>query len=82
MKTGKGTIESFTKNWSAPSGFEHKVPYVVALIRLDDGSKVFSEIVDCDDIKTGMKVESCVRKVYADGDDGIIQYGIKFRMAK
>ena len=78
----KGIVESFTKVWSSPNGFEHKVPYTLALIMLDNGPKIFSEIVDSRDIKIGMNVESCVRKVYTDGNEGIISYGVKFRVVK
>ena len=62
-------------------GYEKVVPYVVALIELDDGSRVISQLVDVevDKITHGMAVEFTFRKVTEDGSAGIIQYGYKFR---
>ncbi len=77
-----GTVESYTIVHSAPKDFEGKAPYALALIKLDSGDKVVSEIVDLKNISIGMKVEPCLRKVYADGEDGIIHYGTKFRPSK
>jgi len=44
--------------------YAEKVPYVVALIDLDEGTRVVSNIVDCspDDITAGMRVEVLFRK--------------------
>lgn len=77
-----GSIESFTKVYGAPSGFEKQSPYILALISLDNGKKITSQIVDCKEVKIGDKVEPCLRKVYADGKDGAIHYGTKFRVIK
>ena len=77
-----GTIESFTKVYSAPSGFEKQAPYILALISLNDGKKITSQVVDCREVKIGDNVEPCLRKVYVDGKDGLIHYGTKFRVVK
>jgi uncharacterized protein len=47
--TGKGTIYSFTVVESnAPSAFIPDIPYVVAVIRLEEGVQMLSNVVDCD----------------------------------
>lgn len=47
--SGRGTIYSFTVVESnAPSAFAGDVPYVVAVIRLDEGVQMLSNIVECD----------------------------------
>ena len=79
---GTGEIYSYSAINYPPLGFEKQVPYTVAIIKLEEGPKMTAQIVDFDDIEVGMKVESCVRVVYSDGDKGIIHYGIKFRRAK
>jgi len=78
-KTGK--IITFSIVRSAPSGFEKEAPYPVAIIELDDGPKLTSQIVDWkeEDLKIGRKVEACFRRIYTDGKEGIINYGLKFR---
>ena len=78
----KGVVESFTIVHIAPKGFEKQVPYMLALISLNSGKKITAQVVDCKNLSVGMKVEPCLRKAYADGEDGIISYGTKFRVAK
>jgi len=78
----KGIIESFTIVRNAPKGFERQTPYVLALILLSNGMKVVSQIVDSDKIEIGMKVEPCIRRIYVDGNSGLINYGTKFRVTK
>lgn len=82
IKNVHGIIESFTAVYNAPSGFEKHVPYILALIALDNGEKVTAQVVDSKNIVIGMKVEPCLRKMYVDGDEGIIHYGTKFRLVK
>ena len=56
-------------------------PYVVALVELDDGVRILTQVVDVEpeDMKTGMRVEVAFRRVKEDGNSGIIEYGYKFR---
>ena len=47
--SGRGRIYSFTVVHSnAPSAFAADLPYVVAVIRLDEGVQMLSNIVQCD----------------------------------
>ena len=78
---GTGEIYACTTLFYAPSSFEKEVPYNVALIRLDEGPKIIAQIVDSDNIEIGLKVEACIRKIFVDGQNGIIHYGIKFKQA-
>lgn len=47
--SGRGTLYSFTivEN-NAPSAFVADMPYVVAVVRLEEGVQMLSNIVDCD----------------------------------
>lgn len=57
---GTGTIYSYTVIHRAPNRpFEPDVPYTVALIDLDEGCRMLSNIVDVDpeDVRVGMPVE-------------------------
>lgn len=76
-----GIIESFTIVRNAPNGSEKHAPYILALVKLND-EKITAEIVDSKSVEIGVKVEPCLRKMHADGQDGIIHYGTKFRVAK
>jgi uncharacterized OB-fold protein len=58
--TGRGTVYSFTVIHRAPSrAFQGKVPYVLALIELDEGIRMMSNVVDTDpaEVRIGMRVE-------------------------
>jgi uncharacterized OB-fold protein len=77
---GKGTVYSYTILLDAPEGFENQAPYVVALVKLDEGPLITAQLTDLDGPpESGMKVEMVTRKLRTDGDAGIIIYGYKFR---
>jgi len=64
--SGKGKIYSYTVVESnAPSAFLADIPYVVAIIRLDEGVQMCSNIVDCDprNVKCDMPVEVVFEKL-------------------
>ncbi len=77
----RGEVVTWTVISNAPIGFEKYVPYVVALIELEDGCKLLSQVVDIDpdEVVSGLKVEAVFRKIKEDGKEGIIHYGYKFR---
>ena len=79
---GTGQIYSYSIIHNAPTGMENQVPYAVAIIKLDEGQKITAQLVDIDleKIGMGMKVESCIRKIHEDGENGLIHYGVKFRI--
>jgi len=57
--TGGGTVYSFTvirQNFSR--SFRHLIPYVVALVDLDEGPRLMTNLVgvDPDDVRIGMRV--------------------------
>jgi len=77
----RGEVVTWTTIHNPPKGYEKYVPYVVALIELEDGCRVLSQLVDIppEDVSPGLKVEAVFRKIKEDGKDGLIQYGYKFR---
>jgi uncharacterized OB-fold protein len=79
--SGTGKVFSHTTIRVPPEGFESYTPYVMAIVELDEGARVVSQIVDCrpEDVKIGMPVESCFRKIREEGKSGLILYGFKFR---
>ncbi len=81
--SGKGKIYTHTTIYSAPTGFENQVPYVIALIELEEGARVLGQVVDCDpkDVKIGAKVEKIFREIQRDDPEGLIHYGFKFKLA-
>jgi uncharacterized OB-fold protein len=64
--SGRGTVHTFTvirQNWANP--FKELLPYVVAMVELDEGVKMMTNITDCDadDVHIGMVVEAYTVKV-------------------
>ena len=76
----KGKILSFTIIRVPPHQFVDQAPYAVGIVELDDGVKITGQIVDCDfeDMKIGLRVRIEFRKVFQDGESGILCYGYKF----
>ena len=78
---GHGVIYSFTTMHQAPLGFEGSLPYVVAILKLDEGPLVEAQITDANpaELKIGQRVEMVTRKLREYGKEGLIVYGYKFR---
>ncbi|MFO7919092.1 MAG: Zn-ribbon domain-containing OB-fold protein [Anaerolineae bacterium] len=79
--SGKGEVYSFSTVYVAPEGFEEYTPYLVALIKLDEGPLVTAQLTDVeeDDVYVGMSVEMVTRKIREEGEEGLIFYNYKFR---
>ncbi|MBL8133093.1 MAG: OB-fold domain-containing protein [Anaerolineae bacterium] len=77
---GTGEIVSFTTVREAPEGYEDQAPYVLALVRLDEGQMITAQITDLEDLPAiGDRVEMVTRKLTTEGPRGMIVYGYKFR---
>ena len=76
----KGKLLTYTIIRVPPHQYVDQAPYAVGIAELDDGVKLTGQIVDCDfeDLKIGMRLKLEFRKVYQEGDSGILCYGYKF----
>ena len=76
---GRGTIVTYSVIHTASEQYAALTPYVIAIVKLDEGPQITTQIV-CrpDEVKIGMKVKSVFRKIASDGASGIIHYGTKF----
>ena len=82
--SGKGKIHTYSIIHTPTEEFKALSPYTVAIIELEEGAKITSQIVDCqnNDIQIGDDVELVFRKIKEEGDEGVISYGYKFKLAK
>ena len=58
--SGKGTVWTFTVTYqNRTPGFAEDVPYVLALVELEEGVRMFTNIIECQprDVSIGMPVE-------------------------
>ena len=67
--SGRGTIYSFTVTYQnqAP-GFREELPYVLAIVELDEGVRMMTNVVGCapDAVRVGMAVEVVFEDVTAE----------------
>jgi uncharacterized OB-fold protein len=75
-----GKLVSWTVVYSPPEGFENQKPYIVGIVELEDGERLTTQIVDTnpDDLNQGDILIPNFRKIYEDGEDGVIHYGLKW----
>jgi len=82
--SGHGKIYTYSVINTPTDEFKEIAPYAVAIVKLDEGAKLTTQIVDCelDDIGIGDEVEMVFRKIREQGEDGVISYGFKFKLKK
>jgi uncharacterized OB-fold protein len=74
-----GKVMTYTVIRVAPADFNDEVPYAIGIVEVDGGVRLMAQLVDVplEDIKTGMPVRLEFRKIYQEGEAGIICYGHK-----
>lgn len=78
--SGTGEVYSFTVVQEPPEGHEHESPYVLALVKLDEGPVITAQLTDLGEpVQIGDRVEMVTRKLTTEGTRGVIVYGYKFR---
>lgn len=81
MLSGLGVIETFTILHTAPEGFEGTTPYAIGIIRLKEGTMITAQIVgELAKIDIGKQVKMVFRRLYENGEEGLIHYGFKFEI--
>lgn len=75
----EGKIVTYTIIRVASEKFSLDTPYAVAIVELDDGLRLTTQICDADlnKIKIGKSVRLVFRKIFEDGVPGINCYGYK-----
>jgi uncharacterized protein len=78
--SGRGSVHSFTVVHRPPSGFEDDVPYVVALIDLEEGVRMMSRITGCApaEVRIGLPVEVVFQAGAADAQAGPEEFQLPF----
>ena len=80
---GDGEVYSYTKIRFPPDTFKDEAPYVVGVIKLDEGPMVEGHILENgQEIGIGTRVKTAFRKMHVDGEEGLIYYHYKFEPAK
>lgn len=78
----KGRLVGWTKVFAPAPGFENAVPYVVGLVKI--GKQTFAgQIVGWEDkkLRKNGSVVASPRRLAAEGKEGLIRYGICWRIS-
>lgn len=78
--SGFGKLISYTNITNSCIEFKHMAGFCIGLIQLDEGPRLTVQLADVkiSDLKIGMRVQATFRKFYSHGQNGIIEYGLKF----
>lgn len=74
-----GKVATYSVVRVGPSDFMELVPYVVAVVELDDGTKITCQVADAapEEVSVGTPVTLEFRRINEVGAHGIIKYGYK-----
>ena len=64
--SGRGTVHSYTVAYRAPHpAFAGQLPLIVAIVRLEEGPRMVTNIVGCDpaELEVGLAVETCFESI-------------------
>jgi len=66
--SGRGKVYSWTTTYSAWPGHEDRVPYICALVELDEGVRMLVNLLNCnsEEVKIDMPVKLCWEKLSED----------------
>lgn len=80
----KGTILSVTKVRVPPAGFISDAPYFLAIVQTHNGQRLIAQVTDAfgENPQIGDKIEIVYRRQKRPDAEGVIYYGIKFRLVK
>lgn len=77
----KGKILSWTKIFVPGKDFKKYAPYSVVMVEFSDGQRSVGQLVDNPgEPKIGDTATTVLRKVREGSEDGVIAYGIKFKL--
>lgn len=76
----EGKLITWSIVHGAPKGYEEYAPYIIGIVELEDKERVTTQIVNVkkSQLKYGLKLKAVFRKIYQDGNEGIIDYGLNF----
>jgi uncharacterized OB-fold protein len=74
-----GTILTHTTIRVAPAPFVDQAPYAIAVVEMDDGPRITTQVVDYQEgqLAIGQRVKLEFRRITSDGAAGPINYGYK-----
>lgn len=62
--SGRGVLYSYIINHRQPPNFEMEAPYAIAVVQLDEGPRVMTNIVDCPQTPEALQLDMPVEVVF------------------
>lgn len=78
--SGKAKLFSYVINHRPPKGFEDKTPYAIAVVELEEGPRMMTNITECEQTPEALELDMALEVVFEDISDEISLP--KFRPAK
>lgn len=75
--SGEGEVVSATVVHDAITDYDSETPYTLAVVELEEGARITAQVVG--EAEVGDSVEPCFRRISDEGEEGIVQYGTKFK---
>lgn len=73
--SGKGRLYSYVINHVAAPGYADEVPYVIAIIQLEEGPRVMANLLNVDPTPEALELDMPVQAVFEErGDLSIVQF--------
>lgn len=69
--SGKGILYSYVINQRAAPGFEDDAPYAIAVVQLDEGPRLMTNIVNCEQTPEALKVGMPLEVVFEKATDEV-----------
>ena len=69
--SGKGRLYSYVINERPARGFEDDAPYAIASVELDEGVRMMSNIVDCQQTPEALKLDMPLEVVFDEINDDV-----------
>jgi len=73
-----GRVVSWTRILEAPAGFEGV--YIVVMVEMRKGKRVVGELIGEKEPEFGVRVKGVLRRIGRGDKDGVIEYGVKFKL--
>lgn len=73
-----GRVVSWTRILEAPAGFEGA--YIVVMVGMRKGKRVVGELIGEKEPEFGTRVRGVLRRIGRGDRDGVIEYGVKFKL--
>ena len=77
--SGKGKLYSYVINHCPAPGFEEEAPYVIAVVELDEGPRMLSNLIDIEPTPEAVQVDMPVEILFQDVNEELSMF--KFRPA-